>query len=68
MQLRLLQKPGLLFLHGKVKHWKNIGGVQNKQLFFPDGSGPDLIVDDGGDATMMIHLGRRCRKKCCNFG
>jgi adenosylhomocysteinase len=26
-------------------------------LTWPDGSGPDLIVDDGGDATMMIHLG-----------
>ncbi len=26
-------------------------------LTFPDGSGPDLIVDDGGDATLMIHLG-----------
>ena len=23
----------------------------------PDGSGPNLIVDDGGDATLMIHLG-----------
>ncbi len=26
-------------------------------LTFPDGSGPDLIVDDGGDATLMIHKG-----------
>ncbi len=26
-------------------------------LVWPDGSGPDLIVDDGGDATMMIHQG-----------
>lgn len=26
-------------------------------LSFPDGSGPDLIVDDGGDATLMIHRG-----------
>ena len=26
-------------------------------LTWPDGSGPDLIVDDGGDATMMIHEG-----------
>ncbi|MBK7980634.1 MAG: adenosylhomocysteinase [Ignavibacteriae bacterium] len=27
-------------------------------LVFPDGSGPDLIVDDGGDATLMIHIGK----------
>ncbi len=26
-------------------------------LTFPDGSGPDLIVDDGGDATLMVHKG-----------
>ncbi len=26
-------------------------------LIWPDGSGPDLIVDDGGDATMMVHEG-----------
>ena len=26
-------------------------------LTFPDGSGPDLIIDDGGDATLMVHLG-----------
>ena len=26
-------------------------------LTWPDGSGPDLIVDDGGDATLLIHMG-----------
>jgi adenosylhomocysteinase len=26
-------------------------------LNFPDGKGPDMIVDDGGDATLMIHQG-----------
>ena len=26
-------------------------------LVWPDGTGPDLIVDDGGDATMLIHKG-----------
>ncbi|MBW6515208.1 MAG: adenosylhomocysteinase [Candidatus Cloacimonetes bacterium] len=26
-------------------------------LIFPDGGGPDLIVDDGGDATLAVHLG-----------
>ncbi|MCD6534700.1 MAG: adenosylhomocysteinase [Deltaproteobacteria bacterium] len=28
-------------------------------LCFPGGKGPDLIVDDGGDATMMMHFGAR---------
>jgi adenosylhomocysteinase len=31
-------------------------------LTWPDGSGPDLIVDDGGDATMMIHEGLNIEK------
>jgi adenosylhomocysteinase len=26
-------------------------------LTWPDGTGPDLIVDDGGDATLMVHWG-----------
>ncbi|MEW5895677.1 MAG: adenosylhomocysteinase [Candidatus Omnitrophota bacterium] len=26
-------------------------------LSFPDGKGPTLIVDDGGDATLMVHRG-----------
>ncbi|GAB4318129.1 MAG: adenosylhomocysteinase [Bacteroidales bacterium] len=29
----------------------------NQALTFPDGDGPDLIVDDGGDATLLIHKG-----------
>ena len=33
-----------------------------KALVFPDGKGPDLIVDDGGDATMMVHLGFAAEK------
>lgn len=26
-------------------------------LMFPNGQGPTLIVDDGGDATLLVHLG-----------
>ena len=29
----------------------------SQALMWPDGSGPDLIVDDGGDATMLVHKG-----------
>jgi len=31
-------------------------------LTFPDGTGPNLIVDDGGDATLMIHKGVEVEK------
>ena len=27
-------------------------------LVWPDGTGPDLIVDDGGDATLLVHKAR----------
>src|SRR6195952_4761353 len=27
-------------------------------LMWPDGSGPNMILDDGGDATMLVHKGR----------
>ena len=29
----------------------------NQALTFPEGKGPQLIVDDGGDATLLIHKG-----------
>jgi len=31
-------------------------------LSFPNGLGPQLIVDDGGDATLLIHLGYKAEK------
>lgn len=31
-------------------------------LVFPGGKGPNVIVDDGGDATMMIHIGNDAEK------
>ena len=29
----------------------------HEALLWPDGGGPDLIVDDGGDATLLVHKG-----------
>ena len=29
----------------------------SQALSFPDGKGPNLIVDDGGDATLLVHKG-----------
>ncbi len=31
-------------------------------LRFPDGIGPNLIVDDGGDASLLVHLGYRAEE------
>ncbi|HXI13319.1 MAG TPA: adenosylhomocysteinase [Thermoanaerobaculia bacterium] len=30
----------------------------SEALMWPDGSGPNLIVDDGGDATLLLHKGK----------
>ena len=34
----------------------------NQALSFPGGKGPQLIVDDGGDATLLIHKGFAAEK------
>ena len=34
----------------------------DQALTWDDGSGPDMIVDDGGDATLLIHKWPRVRK------
>lgn len=39
----------------------------NEALLFPAGNGPELVVDDGGDATLMIHLGYECEKDKSKF-
>src|SRR5437588_5553318 len=33
------------------------GWCTEQALEWPDGSGPTLIVDDGGDATLLVHKG-----------
>jgi len=37
-------------------------------LLWDDGTGPDSIVDDGGDATLMIHEGYRLEKEFSKTG
>ncbi|HUX58501.1 MAG TPA: adenosylhomocysteinase [Bacteroidales bacterium] len=34
----------------------------SQALSFPGGKGPHLIVDDGGDASLMVHLGFKAEK------
>jgi adenosylhomocysteinase len=35
----------------------------SEALMWPDGKGPELIVDDGGDATLLVHKGVECEGK-----
>ena len=34
----------------------------NEAVMWPDGNGPHLIVDDGGDATLLVHKGVELEK------
>src|SRR5512135_1651789 len=34
----------------------------NRIFEFGDGKGPNMILDDGGDATLLVHLGKRAEK------
>ncbi len=38
-----------------------------RALSFPGGKGPQLIVDDGGDATLMVHLGYDIEVVPCDY-
>jgi len=31
--------------------------MTNRMLTWPNLEGPDLLVDDGGDATLLVHEG-----------
>ncbi len=37
-------------------------------LNWPDGDGPDIIVDDGGDATLLIHEGVKFEREFAKSG
>ena len=39
-----------------------------RALSWPDSEGPDMIVDDGGDATLLIHEGVKVEKKYSETG
>ena len=32
-------------------------------LRWPDGGGPNMLLDDGGDATLLVHMGRSSRAR-----
>ena len=40
----------------------------NKMLTWPDCDGPDILVDDGGDATLLIHEGVKAERNFAKTG
>jgi len=52
-----IAKAGIPVFAWKGESLKEYWWCTDKALDFGDGLGPNLIVDDGGDATLMIHRG-----------
>jgi adenosylhomocysteinase len=52
-----IAKRGIPVFAWKGESLEEYWWCTNKALSFPDGKGPQLIVDDGGDATLLIHKG-----------
>jgi adenosylhomocysteinase len=53
-----VQKPaGIAVFAWKGETLEEYWWCTNEALVWPDGGGPDLIVDDGGDATLLVHKG-----------
>jgi adenosylhomocysteinase len=57
----------------KVFAWKGetleeYWDLTNKMLTWPDCDGPDILVDDGGDATLLIHEGVKAERHFAKTG
>jgi len=52
-----IAKAGVPVFAWKGETLEDYWWCTNQALSFPDGKGPNLIVDDGGDATLLVHKG-----------
>lgn len=57
-----IAKSGIPVFAWKGESLEEYWWCTKQALTFPDGKGPNLIVDDGGDATLMIHEGVKLEK------
>ncbi|MFC1809012.1 adenosylhomocysteinase [Candidatus Omnitrophota bacterium] len=52
-----IAKAGVPVFAWKGETLEEFWWCTEQALTFPGGKGPELVVDDGGDATLMMHLG-----------
>src|SRR6266404_4983496 len=52
-----MAKAGVPVFAWKGESLEEYWWCTNQAISFPDGKGPQLVVDDGGDATLLIHKG-----------
>ncbi len=64
----VIAKSGIPVFAWKGESLEEYWWCTMQALTFPDGSGPDLIVDDGGDATLLIHKGYELEEYYSKYG
>ena len=57
-----IAKSGIPVFAWKGETIEDYWWCTEKALDFGEGEGPDLIIDDGGDATLMVHKGFEIEK------
>ena len=57
-----IAKTGIPVFAWKGETLEEYWWCTNMALSFPDGNGPNLVVDDGGDATLLIHRGYKAEE------
>jgi adenosylhomocysteinase len=57
-----IAKAGISVFAWKGETLEDYWWCTNKALTFPDGTRPHMIVDDGGDATLLVHKGVEVEK------
>ncbi|MDK2978091.1 MAG: adenosylhomocysteinase [Bacteroidales bacterium] len=57
-----IAKEGVPVFAWKGESLEEYWWCTNQALTFPEGKGPHLIVDDGGDATLMVHKGYKAEE------
>jgi len=62
-----IAKKGIPVFAWKGETLEEYWWCTKKAMSFKDGKGPNLIVDDGGDATLMIHKGVEAEKDPAMF-
>ena len=62
-----IAKAGVPVFAWKGETLEEFWWCTERAISFPDDKGPQLIVDDGGDATLMIHLGAAAEKNLSLF-
>jgi adenosylhomocysteinase len=49
---------------GRARRSRSTGGAPSRRCAGPTAKGPNMILDDGGDATLLVHKGTEFEGRC----